>query len=153
MEYITGEKKDVPKTMSLKEEFLAPNAALDLVVKVITNSDKYDIINQYIRFAHKVDYYRKQPGDSHTKAIKVLEECINEGILVEFFKEHRAEVLEIMSLSFLFDPDYIYKSYDKSLIKQGRVEGMNKVLDALVAKGAITKELAEQILAEETGVS
>lgn len=157
----TGEKKDVPKTMSLKEEFLAPNAALDLVVKVITNSKKYDIINQYIRFAHKVDYYRKQPGDSHTKAIKVLEECINEGILVEFFKEHRAEVLEIMSLSFLFDPDYIYKSYDKSLIEQGRqegraegrqegrAEGMRKFAEVLVAKGVITKEFAEQTLTEE----
>ena len=152
----TGEKKDVPKTMSLKEEFLAPNASLDLIVKVITNSEKYDIINQYIRFAHKVDYYRKQPGDSHTKAIKVLEECINEGILVEFFKEHRAEVLEIMSLSFLFDPDYIYKSYDKSLIEQGRqegrAEGMNTILEALIAKGVITREFAEQTLAEETGV-
>lgn len=153
----TGEKKNIPEILSLKEEFLAPNAALDLVVKVITNSDKYDIINQYIRFAHKVDYYRKQPGDSHIKAIKVLEECINEGILVEFFKEHRAEVLEIMSLSFLFDPDYIYKSYDKSLIEQGRAEGRQEgranLLHDLVERGIVTKELADQILAEETSVA
>ena len=62
-----------------------------------------------------------------------------------------------MSLSFLFDPDYIYKSYDKSLIEQGRqegrAEGMKKFAEALIAKGVITKEFAEQTLAEETGVA
>ena len=62
-----------------------------------------------------------------------------------------------MSLSFLFDPDYIYKSYDKSLIEQGRAEGrqegraegMRKFAEVLVAKGVITKEFAEQTLTEE----
>ena len=62
-----------------------------------------------------------------------------------------------MSLSFLFDPDYIYKTYDKSLIEQGRqegrVEGMKEFAETLIAKGVITKEFAEQTLAEETGVS
>ena len=151
----TGGATNIPEIISLKEEFLAPNSSLDLSVKVITSSEKYDIISEYIRFAHKVDYYRSLPGDKHTKAIKIIDECIEEGILVEFLKEHRAEVLEIMD--YLFDPDKIYKAYDNSLIEQGRqegrAEGMNTILEALIAKGAITKELAEQTLAEETGVS
>ncbi len=108
-----------------------------------------------IRFARKVDYYRSLPGDKHAKAIKIIDECIEEGILVEFLKEHRAEVLEIMD--YLFDPDKIYKAYDNSLIEQGRAEGRQEgranMLHDLVARGIVTKELADQILAEETGVT
>ena len=168
----TGTKSDISDIISLKEEFLTPNSSLELTAKVITNPEKYDIISQYIRFAHKVDYYKTQPGDKQTKALKILDECIAEGILVEFLTEHRAEVLEIMN--FLFDPDYIYKAYEKELaeiaeekgmargmakgmakgmaqgLAQGKAQGMHKVLDALIAKGAITKELADQVLAEET---
>ena len=64
-------------------------------------------------------------------------------------------------MDYLFDPDKIYKAYDKSLIEQGRQEGRAEgrqegranMLHDLVARGIVTKELADQILAEETGVS
>ena len=72
-------------------------------------------------------------------------------------------------MDYLFDPDKIYKAYDNSLIEQGRQEGRVEgrqegraegrqegranLFHDLVARGIVTKELADQILAEETGVS
>ncbi len=127
-------------------------------INVITNHKEYDIINQYIRFAHKVDVYKKKPGDRHKLAIQLVDECIAEGILAEYLKENRKEIIAMIDI--LFDDEIIQENYRLQLetmaeergmakgLAQGIEQGTLDTLNELVTKGIITKEIAEQMLKE-----
>lgn len=158
--YTGGDK--VPAQISLQEEFFGTPCQLEVKINVITNHKEYDIINQYIRFAHKVDVYKKKPGDRHKLAIQLVDECIAEGILAEYLKENRKEIIAMIDI--LFDDEIIQENYRLQLetmaeergmargmakgIAQGKKEEARDIFSELVAKGIITKEVAEQMLKE-----
>ena len=150
--YTGGDK--VPAQISLQEEFFGKPCQLEMKINVITNHKEYDIINQYIRFAHKVDVYKKKPGDRHKLAIQLVDECIAEGILTEYLKENRKEIIAMIDI--LFDDEIIQENYRLQLEtmaeERGRAQGKKEeaydLLNDLVAKGIITKEVAEQMLKE-----
>ena len=157
--YTGGDK--VPAQISLQEEFFGKPCQLELKINIITNHKEYDIINQYIRFAHKVDVYKKKPGDRHKLAIQLVDECIAEGILAEYLKENRKEIIAMIDI--LFDDEIIQENYRLQLetmaeergmargmakgLAQGKKEGAQDILSRVVS-GEITKEAAEQMLKE-----
>lgn len=100
--------------------------------------EKCVTLMEYSKFVWKT-YQNIEKYDSMSVAIDTtLEECLREGILVDFLKKHKSEVKELMF-------EYNRETHMKYIKEEGREE----VLESLVKKGLITKEQA----AEELGVS
>lgn len=58
----TGQTKNCPKEISLAKEFFDEGATADLRVKILTESGKEDIIQQYIEFCHVFDEQIRKYG-------------------------------------------------------------------------------------------
>lgn len=70
--------------------------------------------------------------DIRTAVIKTIDECIEEGILVDFFEEHREEVVEVSIY------DYDEEKVRKTLADEAREEG--------VAEGKLEGEISTKII-------
>ena len=84
----TGEREEKPETISLKKCFFNDeDCCVDVVAKVIYDSRKGDIINQYITFSKVFDeQYRRYPGD-RTKAVQeTIRICLERNVLKEYLE-------------------------------------------------------------------
>ena len=71
----------------------------------------------YTRFVEKVRRFAKE-ADSLKKAVdRAIDECVEEGILAEFFIKRREEVLEMAALDFTFE------RREKLIARDNRQEG------------------------------
>lgn len=136
-------KQNVPEVISLRKDFFtAENCPIDLEAKVFS-AETEDIIGQYIIFCRALDDQRKKCGPTKEAAIEAIRICKDQGILVNYLKEHEKEVIDIMIT--LFDQEYAVEQYGRSQKKEGIQEG--KVLEAV----AIYREELE--LDDETIIS
>lgn len=78
----TGDKKDCPEYISLKDDFFGGrDVSLDLKVKVITQTDGDDIINQYIGFAKVITDQIRIYGRTNEALAETLKICEKEVFL------------------------------------------------------------------------
>ena len=109
----TGNKGRKPDKVSLSQEFFE-GADIDIEVKakVIYESDKDDIINQYIIFCKVFNEQTKQHGMTQKAVMETIRICKDRNVLREYLLEREKEVVTIMMS--LFDEEQIMKSFIKS---------------------------------------
>ncbi len=109
-------------------------------------------LKQPERVIHRLsDLFEKKQEEAVSKAV---EDCIEEGILVDFFKKNRAEAIEVSI--FEYNEEVHLKSVREEGVEEGREEGLRlgeeKLLEKQVKKklerGKLLKEIAEDL--EET---
>ena len=83
-------------------EIPTDNPELELKVRVININEDVHILNKcktlrdYMTFVNKVRFKMGVEGDDVRIAVtEAIDECIDEDILVDFFEQHREEVVEV----------------------------------------------------------
>ena len=112
----TGERKDLPEYISLKDEFWDGDAVVDAKVKVIYDGQPGDIINQYVTFTRVANDQMNKYGRTQKAAEETIRICINEDVLADYLKEKEVEVLDIMTA--LFDEEEVSRRYQLRLKKE-----------------------------------
>ena len=106
------------------------NPELELVCKVYNINfgknqqllEKCEVLKQYMTFVDYVKYYLSQQDyddeDNLKKAINLaIDRCIEEGVLEEFLRENRSEVVKVTQMDYTFDRQIIMER------EAGREEG------------------------------
>ncbi len=132
----TGDKKVEEKEISLSEEYFdGDTTALDVRVKVITESREGDIINQYVMFTHILNEQVKNHGRTKKAIDETIKICKDRNILKEYLSRHESEVHDIMFS--LYDDEQIQKAMmreaHKEGIKIGETRGRMEGIDAMIA--------------------
>ena len=110
------------------------NPELELVCKVYNINfgknqellEKCNVLKQYMTFVDYVRYYlSQQDGDNDDdlkKAINLaIDKCIEEGVLVEFLRENRSEVVKVTQMDYTFDRQIMMER--EAGREEGRAEG------------------------------
>ena len=128
----TGEKKVEEKEISLNEEYFdGEPTALDVRVKVLTNSREGDIINQYVMFTHILNEQIKKYGRTKEAIDETIRICKDRNILKEYLSNHESEVHDIMFS--LYDDEQIQKAMMREHEKIGETRGRMEGIDAMIA--------------------
>ena len=143
----TGDKKVEEKEISLSEEYFGGDAtALDVRVKVITDSREGDIINQYVMFTHILNEQVKNHGRTKKAIDETIRICKDRNILKEYLSRHESEVHDIMFS--LYDDEQIQKAMMREAHKEGIKEGRMEGIDAMIAnmrKAGISDEMIQNV--------
>ena len=120
---------------------------LELNVRVININEDVHILNKcktlrdYMTFVNKVRFKMGTEGDDVRVAVtEAMDECIEEDILVDFFEQHREEVVEVS----IYDCDE--EEVRRVLAEEYAQEVAQGMAQELVGKA--TKEAAEKAFAE-----
>ena len=147
----TGEKKVEEKEISLNEEYFdGEPTALDVRVKVLTNSREGDIINQYVMFTHILNERVKAHGRTKKAIDETIKICKDRNILKEYLSNHESEVHDIMFS--LYDDEQIQKAMMRDARKEGRMEGRMEGIDAMIAN-LKTMGVSEEVLRNAANMS
>ena len=103
--------KDAPleQTLKLSDAFVGEcdKISLDLLVKVINVNydkgaailDRCSTLKEYSMFIHKVRTVRDELGDLDMAIDASIRECISEGILAEFLKNNKGDVMSFLEVN------------------------------------------------------
>ena len=130
----TGERKDHPGILSLKDEFWGGDAAVDAKVKVIYDGQPGDIINQYVTFTRVANAQIKKYGRTQKAVGETIRICIDEDVLADYLREKEVEVMDIMTA--LFDEEEATRRYGLRMQR----ENSEKIARNLIALGTISYE-------------
>lgn len=136
--------------MKLSDSFEKKEEDLDLEVKcVVYNINKgknkelmskctwlgdYSFFVNKVREIHALDKYKELKYDVE----EAIDYCVEHGILADFFKENRKEVVEVAVLDYTFERQLEMER--AANIKEGRAEGRAEGEEAILTK-QITKKL------------
>ena len=117
----TGSKGGKPDTISLSKEFF-DGADIDIEVKakVIYESDKDNIINEYIVFCRVFNEQIKEYGMTEQAVTETIRICKDRNILKQYLSSKEVEVVTIMMS--LFDDEQIMRTYEKDLKRETLME-------------------------------
>ena len=128
-------------------EIPTDNPELELKVRVININKDVHILNKcktlrdYMTFVNKVRFKMGVEGDDVRIAVtEAMDECIDEDILVDFFEQHREEVVEVSIY------DYDEEEVRKVLAKEMAEEMVGEMAEEMAEKMA--EELAEKYAQE-----
>ena len=149
--FYNGLEKWVDKEGELKlsdmYEIPVDDPELELKVRVININEDVHILNKcktlrdYMTFVNKVRFKMGVEGDDVRIAVtEAMDECIDEDILVDFFEQHREEVVEVSIY------DYDEEEVRRVLAEEYAQEVAQGMAQELVGKA--TKEAAEKAFAE-----
>ncbi len=149
--FYNGLEKWVDKEGELKlsdmYEIPVDDSELELKVRVININEDVHILNKcktlrdYMTFVNKVRFKMGAEGDDVRVAVtEAMDECIEEDILVDFFEQHREEVVEVSIY------DYDEEEVRRVLAEEYAQEVAQGMAQELVGKA--TKEAAEKAFAE-----
>ena len=120
-------------------EIPTDNPELELKVRVININEDVHILNKcktlrdYMTFVNKVRFKMGVEGDDVRIAVtEAMDECIDEDILVDFFEQHREEVVEVS----IYD-------YDEEEVRRVLAEEYAQEYAQKVAKEVSEKAFAE----------
>lgn len=112
-----GNKGKKPDVISLSEEFFeSADIDVEIKAKVIYETDKDDIINQYIIFCKVFNEQTDKYGLTKEAVNETIYICKNRNILREYLAEREKEVITIMMS--LFDEEEIMNMYVKDLVRE-----------------------------------
>ncbi len=131
----TGSKGRKPDKISLSKEFFE-DADIDIEVKakVIYESDKDDIINQYIIFCKVFNEQTKQHGMTRKAITETIRICKDRNVLRDYLVQREKEVVTIMMS--LFDEEQIMKSF----IKSERHDEARETAERMIKMGKLSLE-------------
>jgi hypothetical protein len=115
----TGNKGRKPDTISLSKEFF--NGAdididIEIKAKVIYESDKDNIINEYIVFCKVFNEQIKEHGMTKQAVTETIRICKDRNILKQYLSSKELEVVTIMMS--LFDDEQIMRTYAKDMERE-----------------------------------
>ncbi len=109
----TGDRGQKPDKISLsKEYFEGADIGIEVKARVIYESNKDDIINQYIIFCKIFNEQTRQHGMTRKAVTETIRICKDRNVLREYLLNREKEVVTIMMS--LFDEEQIMRSYIKS---------------------------------------
>ncbi len=131
----TGNKGQKPDKIALAKEFFE-GADIDIEVKakVIYESDKDDIINQYIIFCKVFNEQTKQHGMTKKAVTETIRVCKDRNVLREYLAQREKEVVTIMMS--LFDEEQIIKSF----IRSERHDEARETAERMIKDGEMSLE-------------
>ena len=131
----TGNKGRKPDTISLSQEFFdSADIDIEIKAKVIYESDKDNIINEYIVFCKVFNEQVKEHGMTKQAVTETIRICKDRNILKQYLSSKEVEVVTIMMS--LFDDEQIMKSF----IKSERHDAERAMAEQLIRKGKMTLE-------------
>ena len=130
-----GKDKIKNKTISLNKEYFNNKSPIDLKIKVITESEKNNIVGEYIEFSKITNKLVKKYGYKKVTAEKIVNECIKKNILTEYLEDRREEVIDIMGI--LFDQDTVTEFYENEIYENGKSVGIQQGMRQGIQKGAV----------------
>ncbi|MCI8489298.1 MAG: hypothetical protein HFJ04_03440 [Lachnospiraceae bacterium] len=131
----TGNKGRKPDRILLSKEFFeGEDIDIEIRSKVIYESDKDDIINQYIIFCKVFNGQTKQHGMTRKAVAETIRICKDRNVLREYLHNREKEVVMIMMS--LFDEEQIMKSF----IRSERHDEARETAERLIKKGKMTLE-------------
>ncbi len=150
----TGDQ-DVPDTLRLSDLYIGKGRVrVETEVQVLRGdaADKNDIVNQYVRFCKIADEERRKGGPTVETVKRIIDRCIEEGVLPVFLASRRKEVEDIMVV--LYDEAKVREIHEynvrKDALEQGRDEGTEKGISAMILAlkaFAVTKDaVAEKLV-------
>ncbi len=131
----TGNKGQKPNRISLSKEFFE-DADIDLEVKakIIYESDKDDIINQYIIFCKVFNEQTQQYGMTQKAVTETIRICKDRNVLKEYLHSREKEVVTIMMS--LFDEEQIMNSF----IRSERHDADRETAERMIKDGEMSLE-------------
>ena len=137
----TGGRKTRPDQITLSEEFFdGEKTAVEVTVKMIYDSCKGDIINQYITFTKILDEQVKLYGRTKKAVQETIRICKDADILKEYLESRESEVVDIMMQ--LYDQEEIMRTYVAS---ERRDAGIMNVVMVLKNMGLSFAEVVEKV--------
>ena len=131
----TGNKGRKPDKISLSKEFFeGADTDVEVKAKVIYESDKDDIINQYIVFCKVFNEQTKQHGMTQKAVTETIHICKDKNVLKEYLLDREKEVVTIMMS--LFDEEQILKSY----IRSERHDEARETAERMIKMGKLSLE-------------
>ena len=146
-----GKDKIKNKTISLNKEYFNNKSPIDLKIKIITESEKNNIVGEYIEFSKVTNRLVKKYGYKKVTAEKIVNECIKKNILTEYLEDRREEVIDIMGI--LFDQDTVTEFYENEIYENGKAEGMKQGMLKVLIGMVKEKLLSVAEAAKRLGVS
>ena len=117
----TGDKKKIPNTISLSEEFFhGEKISIDAEVKVLYQENENDIIGQYIIFSKVYNEQRKLYGATKKSILKTIRICKDRNVLKEYLENREQEVVDMMMT--LFDDEQILRAYTKDIARETAIQ-------------------------------
>lgn len=114
----TGERKIKPSQISLSKEFFGgKKCCIDVKVKMIYDSKKGDIINQYVTFTKVCNEQVALYGRTRKAILETIRICKDKNVLKEYLESREREVVDIMMA--LYDEEEIMRSYIRSEVREG----------------------------------
>ena len=137
----TGEQKNKPSSISLKNEFFnGRSCCLDVSLKVICLNNEMNIINQYIIFCRVASEQIRLHGRTTATIKEIIRICKDMNVLKAYLTSREKEVSDIMFI--LFDDEEIMRNYQKELIADATAEGMEKGMKKGMEKGMEKGEIS-----------
>jgi len=153
----TGNKGRKPDTISLSQEFFdGVDLDIEIKEKVIYESGKDNIINEYIVFCKVFDEQVKKHGMTKRAVTETIRICKDRNILKQYLISKEVEVVTIMMS--LFDDEQIMRTYEKdmkrettkrnviTMLKKGRIS----IEEIPVFFPELTSDDVKEITAEKT---
>ena len=117
----TGNKGRKPDTISLSQEFFdGADIDIEIKAKVIYESDKDNIINEYIVFCKVFNEQIKVHGMTKQAVTETIRICKDRNILKQYLSSKEVEVVTIMMS--LFDDEQIMRTYEKDIKRETLME-------------------------------
>ena len=117
----TGNKGRKPDTISLSQEFFdGADIDIEIKAKVIYESDKDNIINEYIVFCKVFNEQIKEHGMTKQAVTETIRICKDRNILKQYLSSKEVEVVTIMMS--LFDDEQIMRTYAKDIKRETLME-------------------------------
>ncbi len=113
----TGSKGRKPDVISLSKEFFdGADIDVEIKAKVIYESDKDNIINEYIIFCKVFNEQIKKYGMTKQAVTETIRICKDRNVLKEYLSSKEVEVVTIMMS--LFDDEQIMRTYAKDVARE-----------------------------------
>ena len=132
-------------------EIPTDNPELELKVRVININENVHILNKcktlrdYMTFVNKVRFKMGVEGDDVRIAVtEAIDECIDEDILVDFFEQHREEVVEVSIYD--YDEEDVRRTLFEEAKEMAKEELKETVIEEL--KREAKEELTQEVFAE-----
>ena len=123
----TGNKGRKPDAISLSKEFFdGADIDVEIKAKVIYESDKDNIINEYIVFCKIFNEQIKDHGMTKQAVTETIRICKDRNILKHYLSSKEVEVVTIMMS--LFDDEQIMKTYMKDIKRETLMENAKHML-------------------------
>ena len=131
----SGNRGRKPDTISLSKEFFGgEDIDIEIKARVIYESDRDNIINEYIVFCKVFNEQIKEHGMTRQAVAETIRICKDRNILKQYLSSKEVEVVTIMMS--LFDDEQIMRTYAKDIEK----ETARKKAKLMLSNGRITIE-------------